>query len=92
LRKSPIKHHVRSHKRCGRPVIDYERGHGSRPAKPSIRRTAQSPSSFMVYISYASQPPETFPVNADDYAQAIEFAMISRKSITPPLEVEAAKR
>jgi hypothetical protein len=74
MRKSPIRHHVRKHRRSGRPVRDYERGHGSRPAKPRLRRNAQSSGSFMVHIAYASQAPETFPVNAFAHA-VVSFSL-----------------
>jgi hypothetical protein len=92
LRKSPIRHHVRQHRRVGKPVHDYMRGHGSHPAKPTVRQGSQSKTAFVVRIDYSNLPSETIPVTAPDYPTAIETAMIMRKNITPPIEVEAAKR
>jgi hypothetical protein len=68
------------------------RGHGSRPAKPHLRRNTQSVESFAVQITYETQSPETMIVNAPNHDKAIELAMMSRRSLTPPSEVRSAKR
>jgi hypothetical protein len=46
----------------------------------------------MAYIKYARGESETFPVTAQNYPDAFETAMIVRRSIEPPLEVEVAIR
>jgi len=93
MRKSPIKHHVRQHKRKGRPVHDYDRGHGKRISKPTLQCTKQTQSTgrYGVIIRYESLPAESFPVTASSFDEAIELAMNARTHITPPYAVEVAK-
>jgi hypothetical protein len=94
-RKSPIKHHVRQHRRKGRPVRDYERGHGSRPnkiAQPRLRHSnQQSNSAYAVEIMYEALPSETIPVSAANYPDAIEMAMSSRREITSPWKIDVRR-
>jgi hypothetical protein len=91
MRKSPIRHHVRSHRRCGRPVHDYDRGKGSRPniAKPRLRHFTQRPSAYVVEITYITHPRDVFTVNAPSYPDAIENALMIRLHTEPPLIIDA---
>jgi hypothetical protein len=89
MRKSPIRHHVRQHRRNGRPVHDYNRGHGSHPANPpSLRRPPTSRASgYAVHISYVSHPSETLRMNAPSFPDAIATTMEARRSIEPPFQI-----
>ncbi len=94
MRKSPIRHHVRKHRRCGRSVRDYDRGKGSRKpklAKPRLKKQPSAQIDFIVQITYERLPSETLKVNAPSYPEAIEMALTIRREITPPLQIDAKK-
>ena len=94
-RKSPIKHHVRSHTRSGNPVHDYDRGHGEHPPKlsnPHIKSgNKQEIKNYQVIIKYTNLPTESFPVKSKNYPQAIELGLLSRLHITPPYKLDVRK-
>ena len=97
MRKSPIKHHVRSYTRKKKKthVSDYDRGHGERAkklAKPTLnQKKKQSFSDYRVKIIYNNARAETFTVTAKSYPKAIENAMIIRANITPPHVLEVIR-
>lgn len=89
MRKSPIKHHVRSHTRVGVRVHDYERGSGHRPAKPTLSHF-QSSSKFSVTIKYLDESAnERYQITAPNFETAIFNAMDQRRNISTPTVVEA---
>ena len=95
-RKSPIRHHVRQHKRTiddgTTTVHDYMRGQGNAPpsvANPNLKHSTTS-SDFTVIINYLDEAAkETLHIPADSYPSAIQQAMISRQSSSTPTVVEA---
>ena len=90
MRKSPIKHHVHSHKRVGVRVHDYDRGHGLHPTfiKPHMNKN-QSIFNYTVNVKYISDPTESIPIHAPSFPEAILTAMTIRKYSETPKEVEA---
>lgn len=98
-RRSPIRHHVRGHQRStsdGKTTVhNYERGKGERKAqisKPKIRKPNQRLSSFLVRITYVGQQLDSVSVAASSYPEAIEQAMLSRLTLSPPAQVEVIKQ
>lgn len=99
VRRSPIKHHVRSHQRAtskGKTAVHtYERGKGERKpklSKPQLRKPNQKQNSYVVRINYIGQPTDNIPVSAGSYPEAIEQAMMTRVTSTPPSVVEVFKQ
>lgn len=94
MRKSPIRHHVRQHKRKGKPVHDYMRGKGERKpklAKPRLKHQQSVKSNFHVKIVYSNLASESLSVTAANYPEAIETALTIRREITPPWQIDAKK-
>jgi len=97
MRKSPVRHHVRTYRReSGKTVNDYERGHGSRKAKVStpriVRRTSEKQQTgYHIRIIYSNLGSESFPVTASSYPEAIEVGLTVRTKIEPPMQVEVKK-
>lgn len=90
-RKSPIKHHVRKHRRSNTVVTDYDRGKGKKPqniTKPSFSSPRSNPYNFTVIIKYVGASSETFPVRAIGIPEAVYNAMLSRTRTETPSEVE----
>lgn len=93
-RKSPIHHQVRTHQRMGNVVNSYWRGKGERKpklVKPHVGHVQAKNSQFYAVISYAESPTESFPVASSNYPDAVELAMLSRRSMASPLQVEVKK-
>lgn len=98
-RKSPIKHHVRTHQRKtshGKTTVhDHDRGHGkksSKISKPRLHRPDQSTDNqYYANIRYIELPSESYTVTAQSYPEAIETALSIRSHITPPTEIEVTK-
>ena len=95
-RKSPIRHHVRQHKRTipdgTTTVHDYMRGQGNAPpsvANPNLKHSTAS-SDFTVIINYLDEAAkETLHVSAENYTSAIQQAMATRINSSTPTVVEA---
>jgi len=91
-RKSPFKHHVKKHVRKGKPVTDYERGKGNQPKKPTMGHKPQNViANYRVNVKYVSNPTESFNFQVPDAPTAIGNALIIKRSIEEPLELEAIR-
>ena len=94
-RKSPVKHHVRTHKRVGVKVTDYVRGHGTNPPKVSVgsgHKLQHIVLGYLVTIRYLTLPVESIPVQTTSYPEAILSAMTVRHQSEMPTEVDAIQQ
>jgi len=106
-RKSPYKHHVREHLRRNgkgnlRPVRDYDRGKGDKPApKPRRRRVVVSGSKssanpsgavYGVVIYYPDYKSERLDIDAKDYRGALAGGLERRDITEPPKLVRIRRR
>lgn len=88
-RKSPYQHKVRNHIRQNRPVRQYERGKGDKPASNPRRRRvvggSQNPAGapYDVTIIYVGAS-ERFDVDAKNYLGALDGGLADREEIEPP--------
>lgn len=92
-RKSPVRHHVKSHSRQGKSVRSYTRGEGSRriPSYTTKRRISkEEPKSFTINIKYSERKGdgESVLVFAKDYQSALDEALEERVDKREPVEVE----
>ena len=91
MRKSPFKHHVKSHIRSGKRVHDYDRGKGKQPKKlanPMMNKTKKSDTNHTVIIKYNKSSSEKIQVNAKNHPNAIDKALNMRKSTEFPMLIE----
>jgi hypothetical protein len=92
MRKSPIKHQVRSHKRKGKAVRSYVRGHGAKTqshvANPTIK-PKNKPKGFTVILTYSKDPKdkEVIKVIATSYTRAIDEAFEEKTDKRIPIEI-----
>ena len=95
MRKSPVRHTVRTYKRRnGKTVYQYPRGHGKKNIKisnPKLKQTESTSNNFNVKLLYTELPPESYPIDSSTYPEAIELALLSRSHITPPYQIEVIK-
>lgn len=100
MRKSPIKHHVRSYtKKKGKLIHDYDRGSGERSKriskptiqKPTLQKKQKSSNIYKVEVSYVNSRSERFTVTAKSYPDAIELGLVSRTNTTPPKSIDVRK-
>ena len=98
-RKSPYHHEVRNHVRQNRPVRQYERGKGRKPAQPPGRRRrvgnpvvrnpignpqSRSAGIFNVHITYFDGDTERLDVDGKNYVEAIAAGEEGRDKPKPP--------
>lgn len=95
MRKSPIKHHVKSHQRNGGQVHSYERGKGKRKIKktqsPRLIHENGRLQKFNAIVRYSKLQTEVFEVSASDLSAAVGAALDKRVNSVLPIEVEVNK-
>lgn len=91
MRKTPIKHLVKTHQRNGKIVKSYTRGKGTRfqkvwntRARPTIKKT---PKGYTVNFVFPNNSKETVKVIATDYHRAIDEALEEKTNKATPIEI-----
>ena len=98
-RKTPIRHPVREHTREGKPVRDYERGHGTRSQKLKKSRVVGNTTdddtpigvhAFTTNFTYSNKPGdgESVITISNNYPDAIDEAWEERMDPRLPIAVE----
>jgi len=92
MRKSPVKHHVKSHKRKEKQVKSYSRGKGQRlKIVKKIKTThPKHPKAYTVNFLYSKKPEsgESVVVISTDYHKALREAFEEKHDPRTPIEVE----
>ena len=89
-RKSPVRHHVRSHTRNGSRVTSYVRGRGIQTALITKRRIVGKPKSFTVNFKYSNRKGdgESVIVIAKNYQDTLDEAFEEKRDSRQPISVE----
>jgi len=89
-RKSPVRHHVRSHIRNRSRVTSYARGRGTATALITKRRVVGKPKSFTVNFKYSNRKGdgESVVVIATSYDKALDEAFEEKTDQRQPIEIE----